>query len=99
MIVVDTNLLVYFWMLVRRRAITLDFAHDVVPRAEQAMAGREYSVVSHRVLTLAERSGCSAYDCEFVTLAADLGVPLVTSDADVVRAFPGRAVPPEVFIG
>ncbi|HEU4369039.1 MAG TPA: type II toxin-antitoxin system VapC family toxin [Methylomirabilota bacterium] len=131
MIVVDTNLVVYFWIsgertahaeavlrrdaawaapvlwrsefrsalirLVRLQAVTLDFAHDVVTRAEQAMSGREYSVVSHRVLTLAERSGCSAYDCEFVALAADLGVPLVTSDAHVLRAFPDRAVSPEVF--
>ncbi len=32
-----------------------------------------YSVISRHVLTLAEHSGCSAYDCEFVALAQDLG--------------------------
>ena len=132
MIVVDTNVLVYFWIhgertshaeavlardavwaapalwrsefrsalvqFVRRGAITLDFAQDVVGRAERMMARHEYTVPSSRVLTLAERSGCSAYDCEFVTLAEDLGVPLVTSDADLLRAFPSRALRPEAFI-
>jgi predicted nucleic acid-binding protein len=40
------------------------------------------------VLTLALESGCSAYDCEFVALAKQLGVKLVTEDAKLRRAFP-----------
>ncbi len=90
------NVLVQF---VRRGALALDLAHDVVRRAEQMMARQEYTVPAHRVLTLAERSGCSAYDCEFVALAEDLGVPLVTSDVEVLRAFPARAVRPVAFAG
>jgi len=49
------------------------------------------------VLTLAQRSGCTAYDCEFVALAEALGAVLVTRDRQVLRAFPGVAVTPEEF--
>jgi len=62
------------------------------------MAGREYSVPTAPVLELAARSGCSAYDCEFVALARDLGVSLITADRRVLRAFPGIAVSPEAFV-
>lgn len=61
------------------------------------MTGREYTVVVDHVLRLAGGSGCSAYDCEFVGLAQDLGVPLVTADRRVLRAFPSDTVALDVF--
>jgi predicted nucleic acid-binding protein len=33
-----------------------------------------------------------AYDCEFVALAAGLGIPLITLDRKLARAFPDHAV-------
>lgn len=77
---------------VRRRALTLEEALRITGEAEQLMAGHEYAVVSHQVLELAARSRCSAYDCEFVALAHDLRVALVTGDRRVLRAFPSTAV-------
>jgi len=65
--------------------------------AEEAIAGREYTVDSRKVLELSARSGCTAYDCEYVALAQDLGVPLVTTDKQVLRAFPKTAVSLEKF--
>lgn len=84
--------------LVRKQALLLDDALQIFGEAERGMAGREYTVVSHRVLQLAARSGCSTYDCEFVSLAEDLRVPLVTADRQVLRAFPSTAVAPEIFV-
>ncbi len=50
-----------------------------------------------QVLSLALESGCTAYDCEFVAVARDLGVPLVTWDSEVLRAFRDVAIRPEAF--
>ena len=83
--------------LVRRRALDLGEAARVASDAESLLAAREYGVVSDSVLELASRSGCSAHDCEFVALAQDLRGRLVTTDRQVLRAFPGTAVSAEDF--
>jgi predicted nucleic acid-binding protein len=66
--------------------------------AEDAIAGREYAVDARKVLELAIQSKCSAYDCEYVALAMDLDVPLVTADKQVLRAFPKTAVSLDKFV-
>ncbi len=81
----------------RRGLLSLDEAGQVMERTEALMRGNEYAVPSASVLALASRSKCSAYDCEFVVLASDLAVSLVTSDREVLSAFPERAVSPEKF--
>lgn len=83
--------------LVRRNALMHEEALSIVDEAERWLAGHEYSVISRHVLTLAGQSGCSAYDCEFVALAQDLGVPLVTTDRQVLKAFPAVAGSPSSF--
>jgi len=84
--------------LVRRREIALDDAIRIAYDAERRMAGGEYSVASQQVLQLTIPSRCSAYDCEFVALAQDLGVPFVTADREVLGAFPSTAVSLTDFI-
>jgi predicted nucleic acid-binding protein len=67
-------------------------------KAEDMMRGNEYQVASRQVLDLVSSSKCTAYDCEFVALADHLGVPLVTSDAALVKSFPRIAVPLGKFV-
>ncbi len=81
----------------RRGLLGLDDALEVMDQAEQLMSGQEFEVVSSRVLRLAAASGCSAYDCEFVALAQELGVPLVTSDGTLVAKFKPTAVSVRAF--
>jgi predicted nucleic acid-binding protein len=66
-------------------------AARIMAAAEEALSGREHLVPSERVLDLVRETRLSAYDCEFVALAAVLAVPLVTADKAVLKAFPGRA--------
>ena len=72
----------------RERQMALEDAVEAVDVAADLVRGREYAVRSADVLRLARGSGCSAYDCEYVTLAEDLGVPLVTADRELLKAFP-----------
>ncbi len=76
---------------------SLPRANDIAAAAESQLRGREFSVDTARVLSLPSRSGCSTYDCEFVALARDLGVRLVSNDAAVLGAFPNIAVPLKHF--
>ena len=76
----------------RRGTISFDAARDLLSEAESLMAAGEHEVDSVRVLELVRDSDCSAYDCEFVALARAFGVPLVTMDARILRAFPNEAV-------
>lgn len=79
-------------LFLRRGVLTLDRAVDTMRRAEELMQGRDFDVASAAVLKLAADSGCSAYDCEYVSLAQDSGVPLVTSDEEVLSKFKSIAV-------
>jgi predicted nucleic acid-binding protein len=78
---------------VRGRRLALEAARRIATEAESQMNGREYAVPASEVLRHAAASGCSAYDCEFVVLAETLGVPLYTSEQQVLAAFPSLARP------
>jgi predicted nucleic acid-binding protein len=84
---------------VRRGEIPAARARALASAAEDLLRGREFRVASDQVLDRSEASGCTAYDCEYVVLAEQLGVPLVTSDKQVLRAFPEIAVSLEKAAG
>ena len=86
-------------LYVRHRRMTLEDACRTMDEAIRLMAGAEHDVTSSQVLELAAASGCSAYDCEFVALAQNLGVPLVTVDKQVLKNFPGVAIALGEFVG
>ncbi len=49
-------------------------------------------------MRLISESNCSAYDCEFVALAQQLDVSLITLDRRILREFPNVAVAPAEFV-
>jgi predicted nucleic acid-binding protein len=83
---------------INHAGMNFDTAVSSLRVAEEAIARREYSVDARKVLELAIQSKCSAYDCEYVALAQDLGVPFVTADRQVLRAFPKTAVSMDKFV-
>ena len=89
------NLLLLY---IRQETFDLNHAISLLKNAEEIMQKQEYTISSMNVMKLATSSGCSAYDCEFVALAQDLSVPLVTSDRKVLTAFPETAVSLEDFV-
>jgi predicted nucleic acid-binding protein len=81
----------------RRGALTFEQACAIQAEAEDLLAGNEHDMDSADVLRLVRDSECSAYDCEFAALAADLGARLVTMDRKLLGAFPARAVSLKTF--
>lgn len=86
-------------LMMRQKGLGMSDALDLMEKAERLLGQAEYRVPSAQVLDLAARSGCTAYDCEFVALARELGVPLLTADKAVLKAFPVVALTPEAFAG
>jgi predicted nucleic acid-binding protein len=85
-------------LYMRKRNLSLEHAQQIMEEAMLLMKGNEYEVVSFHILELAAASACSAYDCEFVALAQDLGIPLVTVDQKIQKEFPHIAVSLDDFL-
>ena len=83
---------------VRSGSLSVGQASAAMARAHALVDTREAPVESREVLELADESGCTTYDCEYVALAISLDIALVTSDRAVLRAFPQVAVSPEDFL-
>jgi predicted nucleic acid-binding protein len=86
-------------LYLRKGMLSLPETVQVMAEAEDLLDGREFQVTSERVLSLLAAASCSAYDAEFVTLAEESGVPLLTSDRRLLEAFPRLAVSLERFAG
>jgi predicted nucleic acid-binding protein len=72
--------------------MTLAEAVEYARMAEEDLHGSTRSVSTRRVLQLVDETDHSAYDCEYVALAQELGVMLVTGDRAVADLFPDTAV-------
>jgi predicted nucleic acid-binding protein len=82
----------------RQRGLSAGDAWRAHELADQLLGGQEFAVPGEVVLALVASSACSAYDCEYVALAEELEVPLVTADRQVLRAFANRAISPKDFV-
>lgn len=73
-------------------------AMEITEKAENQMKEREFHVNSFQVYDLAAKSNCSSYDCEFISLAEDLDIKLITMDKQILRTFPNRSSKPSDLI-
>ena len=85
-------------LYLRKNIISLEKAFQLQDTAEAIMAHNEFDVTSAQVLTLANKSNCSSYDCEFIALAKHLNAPLLTQDKKILREFPNEAVSISDFV-
>jgi predicted nucleic acid-binding protein len=81
----------------RKKRLTEAEANAAYLNAQKDVGAQEFTVPAERIIRLVMTSNCSAYDCEYVALAQDLGVPLVTADQQILRSFPKDAVSLEKF--
>jgi len=82
----------------RHKLITLDQATQIMDEVHALMMEHERFVSSNLVLELVSMSKCTSYDCEYVALAKEMNLTLVTFDKEVVREFPGIAIFPQDFV-
>ena len=91
-------------LYLRKNILELTTVLLSMQEAEQLMESNAYQVNSTQVLHLVHNSicssydFCSSYDCEFVALADDLDIKLVSFDKQTCREFSEIAVHPEKFV-
>ena len=85
-------------MHLRKELISFDEGLKAFDLAKKVIGDREFSVSPIDVLELSLQSQCSAYDCEFVALARDFGIKLVTYDKKLLTSFPKIATSATDFI-
>lgn len=83
---------------IRHNLLTLEQTQVVMDKAHEIMHEREHFVSSTVVLELAASSHCTAYDCEYVALAQQFGLTLVTFDKTIVQNFPAATMFPQDFL-
>ena len=86
-------------LYIRKHWLSLEASQQIMTEALGLMEDQEYEVDSEQVLKLVTASSCSAYDCEFVALAQELGILLVTVDKQLLSDFPKVAIPLATFVG
>ena len=82
----------------RKGLIDLAEALLIMEKAELQMKDQQFQVNSVQVLHHVSQSTCSSYDCEFVSLAKDLDLELISMDKKLLREFPELAKYPENVI-
>jgi len=85
-------------LYMRHSGMSLLLAEQTMAKAEKLFAEREYSVISSEVLALTHERTLSAYDAEYITLAMNFGVPLVTIDKKLLREVSDIAMLPSQFL-
>ncbi len=81
-----------------RRGMALQEGKRIMQNAKLTLENRQVVPSDDEILNLIESSNCTAYDCEFVALARQLNVYLVTADKQLLKEFPDCAISLEDFM-
>ena len=81
-----------------RRGMTLSGSKQLMEDALQMLEKRQLLPSHEKVLDLIAESDCTAYDCEFIALARQLNIQLVTADKQFLARFPDCAISLEEFL-
>ncbi len=82
----------------RQGRIDFEGAVSAAEIAASLVADREHVPQSADVIRTAQETGLSAYDSEYVVVARQLGVPLITLDQAILRAVPDLGLSPSGFL-
>ncbi len=85
-------------LYMRHKGMTLSQAKRTMEMAETVWKTRVFAVPSDDILELTFEHKITAYDGEYVALAKQLEVPLVTFDKAVRKAFPNIAISAKDFL-
>ncbi|MGH7935720.1 MAG: type II toxin-antitoxin system VapC family toxin [Chthoniobacterales bacterium] len=83
---------------IRRGTLTTKTAATICGQAESSMSRHEMDASADEVFDLVSKSTCTAYDCEFVAIAREHGLRLITADRHILREFPHIAVTISEFL-
>ena len=83
---------------IRFKKMGIETAVKTAEAAQRFLSAAEFAVSFYKVLELASQTSCSAYDCEYVVLASDLRVPLLTTDKKLLKTFPKIAMPCDHYV-
>ena len=86
------------WQHHRVHGLPLEAAVALHARACEWMDGGEHIPRPDAVMALAFGSNASVYDCEFVAVARELEVPLVSHDRRLAGAFPESVCAPRAIL-
>ena len=81
-----------------RRGMTDQVAKQIMQNALLTLENRQVIPSDDEIFNLIARSNCIAYDCEFVALARQLNVFLVTADKQLLKEFPDCTISLEEFV-
>jgi len=80
-----------------RRGMVLSQAQEIMTNGMVTLENRQVIPSPEKILDLISKSDCTAYDCEFIALAQQLDVLLVTADKQLLTRFPDSAISLEEF--
>ncbi len=83
---------------IREGWVSQTSAEQILAAAEAKMHPRQYNIDSKAVVELAIQTGLSAYQCEYLALAQDLNIPLITTNDDLVAAAPTLAIGLKAYV-